>query len=69
MNSKKTGPQPGSKPDDLVRSNTVELTEEELGSASGGIKIGSKAAALLELDQKHEHESHIESPKPRWPHR
>ena len=32
MNSKK----PGSKPDDLIRSNTVELTEEELGSVSGG---------------------------------
>jgi hypothetical protein len=32
MNSKK----PGSRPDDLIRSKTVELTEEELGSASGG---------------------------------
>jgi hypothetical protein len=36
MNSKKTGPQPESKPDDLIRSNTVELTEEDLDSVSGG---------------------------------
>ena len=69
MNSKKTGPQPGSKPDDLVRSNTVELTEEELGSVSGGIKIGSKGAALLELDQKHEHETQSPKPQPRWTHK
>jgi hypothetical protein len=67
MNSKKTGPQPGSKPDDLIRSNTVELTEEDLGSVSGGIKIGSKADALLH--PKHKDEIHIESLKPLWTHK
>jgi hypothetical protein len=67
MNSKKTGPQPGSKPDDLIRSNTVELTEEDLGSVSGGIKIGSKTESLL--DQKHKDEIHIESLKPLWTHK
>jgi len=69
MNSKKTGPQPESKPDDLIRSNTVELTEEDLGSVSGGIKIGSKAESLLELNQKHKDEIHIESLKPLWTHK
>ena len=69
MNSKKTDPQPGSKPDDLIRSNTVELTEEDLDSVSGGIKIGSKAASLLGLDQKHNDETHIEILKPIGPHK
>ena len=56
MNSKKTGSQPGSKPDDLIRSNTIELNEEELGSVSGGIKGESS-------DAKHKDEVHVESLK------
>ena len=63
MNSKKPGPQSEAKPDDLIRSNTVKLTEEELGSVSGGIKIGSKAELLL--DQQHKDDTHIESLTPR----
>ncbi len=63
MNSKKPGPQSESKPDDLIRSNTVKLTEEELGSVSGGIKIGSKTKSLL--GHKHKDEILIESLEPR----
>jgi hypothetical protein len=66
MNSNKRGPQSESKPDDLVRSNAVELNEEELGSVSGGIKIGSKAESLLDL--KHKDEIQIESLTPRLKH-
>ena len=67
MTSKKPGSQPGSKPDDLIRSNAVELTEEELGSVSGGIKIGTKTESLL--DHKHKDDIHIESLKPLWTHK
>jgi hypothetical protein len=67
MTSKKPDPQPGSKPDDLIRSNTVELAEEDLGSVSGGIKIGTKAESLL--DHKHKDDIHIESLKPLSTHK
>ena len=62
MNSKK----PGSKPDDLIRSNTVELTEEELGSVSGGQDLFVKLGDIKgeSLDDKHKGEIHIESLKP-----
>ena len=65
MNSKKPGPQSEAKPDDLIRSNTVNLTEEELGGVSGGIKIGTKSESLIELNHKHKDEIHIESLQPR----
>jgi hypothetical protein len=61
MNSRK----PGSKPDDLMRSKTVELTEKELGDASGGtafLKLdGIKGESA---DHKHKDTIHIESFKP-----
>jgi hypothetical protein len=66
MKSKKPGPQRGSKPDDLIRSKTVELTEQELGSVSGGadfLKLdGIKGESM---DHKHKDEIHISSLKPR----
>jgi hypothetical protein len=42
MTSSKPGSQSGLKADDLIRSESVKLTEEELGSVSGGqlAKIG-----------------------------
>jgi hypothetical protein len=65
MNSNKPGQPPESKPDDLVRSNTVELNEEQLGSVNGGIKIGSKAESLRQttdsVDRKPTGMMHIES--------
>jgi hypothetical protein len=68
MNSNKPGPRPESRPDDLIRSNTVELNEEELGSVNGGIKIGTKTESLIE--QKHKDELPIESLQPRlWTHK
>jgi type VI protein secretion system component Hcp len=62
MNSKK----PGSKPDDLIRSNTVELNEEELGSVSGGQDAFLKLDGIKgeSQDHKHKDEIHIESLKP-----
>jgi hypothetical protein len=65
MNSKKPGSQPGSKPDDLIRSKTVELTEEELSGASGGIDQFLKLDSIKgeSADHKHKDEIHIESLK------
>lgn len=66
MNSKKPGSQPGSKPDDLIRSKTVELTEQELGDVSGGQDAFLKLDSIKGESQDHKHKDtiHIESFKP-----
>ena len=69
MNSKKPGPQPESKPDDLIHSNTVNLTEEELDNVSGGIKIGTKTESLIN-HQPTKDDVPVESLTPRlWTHK
>jgi hypothetical protein len=65
MNTNKPGLPSEAKPDDLIRSNTIELNEDELGSVSGGIKIGSKAETL---HHKPENELLIGNPTPRLKH-
>ena len=59
-----TSRKPGSSPDDLIRSKTVELTEEELGNASGGA-VNLDSIKGESQDHKHKDTLHIESLKPR----
>jgi hypothetical protein len=56
MKPKKPGSKSGSKPDDLVRSKKVKLTEEELGKVSGGMKISD----IKGESQDHKHKGEID---------